>query len=92
MFDVIEIVDEKTPEALASVIERLGVTASDALSVGNSVRSDILPSLAAGVQPIWIDAHVWEYERDHEVVPTEAVIEIKNLTQLLSVIEVAVPQ
>jgi putative hydrolase of the HAD superfamily len=58
-FDLIEIVDTKTPESIRSVLARLGVAATSALSVGNSIRSDILPSLAAGVKPIWIDAHVW---------------------------------
>jgi FMN phosphatase YigB (HAD superfamily) len=31
--------------------------------VGNSLRSDILPAIEAGLQAVWIDAHVWDYER-----------------------------
>src|SRR5262249_20604547 len=46
-FDVIEIVDAKTPEVIESVLERLEVPAEAAISVGNSLRSDVLPSLAA---------------------------------------------
>jgi putative hydrolase of the HAD superfamily len=84
-FDVIKIVDEKTPESIASVLSELGVAASSAVSVGNSLRSDITPSLAAGVQPIWIDAHVWEYERGDDATPDERVIAVKDLSRLLEV-------
>jgi putative hydrolase of the HAD superfamily len=85
LFDVIEIVDAKTPESIRAVLRRIGAPPSSALSVGNSVRSDVLPSLAAGVRPIWVDAHVWEYERDHDALPAEGVIEIDDLSGLLDV-------
>lgn len=92
LFDLIEIVDEKTPEVIESVIERLGASAATTMSVGNSIRSDILPSLAAGVQPVWIDAHVWEYEREHDPLPVNHVIEIQNISELLSVVDEKVSQ
>jgi putative hydrolase of the HAD superfamily len=79
---VIEVVDEKTPAAIAGVLAELDVAPEAALSVGNSVRSDILPSLGAGVQPIWIDAHVWEYERAAGDVDGRA-IEVEDLSRLL---------
>jgi putative hydrolase of the HAD superfamily len=85
LFDAIEIVDEKTPEVIVSLLHRLGTSPSDALTVGNSVRSDVLPSLAAGVTPVWIDAHVWEYEREHEPFPADCVIERKELEDLLEI-------
>ena len=62
-FDLVEIVPEKSPEIIRDVIARLGVEAPFACMVGNSLRSDILPAVEAGLQAIWIDAHVWEYER-----------------------------
>jgi putative hydrolase of the HAD superfamily len=86
LFDVVEIVDRKTPEAIAAVVERLGVAPDTALSVGNSVRSDVLPSLAAGLRPVWIDAHVWEFERDHDVLAEEQVIEVGGLDELLELV------
>jgi FMN phosphatase YigB (HAD superfamily) len=87
LFDLIQIVEQKTPAAITSVLARLGAASRAALSVGNSVRSDVLPSLAAGVKPIWIDAHVWEYERDHGAVPTNEIIEVENLPRLLDVVD-----
>ena len=84
MFDVIEIVDAKTSATFAAVLAKAGVTAGEAVSVGNSVLSDVLPSLDAGVQPIWIDAHVWEYERTDGAVD-EQVIKVDDLAGLLGV-------
>lgn len=85
LFDTIEIVDEKTPESIISLLDRLGASRAEALTVGNSVRSDVLPSLAAGVTPVWIDAHVWEYEREHEPFPADCVIERRELEDLLEI-------
>src|SRR5207253_2745254 len=76
LFDVVEIVDQKTPESIAAILDRLEVEPDHAVSVGNSVRSDVLPSLAAGVRPVWIDAHVWEYERADEGPTDERVVQM----------------
>jgi putative hydrolase of the HAD superfamily len=84
MFDVIEIVDAKTPETFATVLAKAGVAPNDALSVGNSVPSDVLPSLDAGLRPVWIDAHVWEYERPNAAVD-ERVIQLEDLAGLVEV-------
>ena len=57
------IVAEKTPEVIAELAFCLGTKKSRTWMVGNSLRSDVLPALAAGLNAIWIDAHVWEHER-----------------------------
>jgi putative hydrolase of the HAD superfamily len=62
-FRDIHIVDEKSSEQFAATLRTMGATTSTAWSVGNSRRSDIDPALAIGMRAIWIDAHVWEYER-----------------------------
>jgi putative hydrolase of the HAD superfamily len=85
-FDVIEIVDAKTPDVIESVLDRLDVPAEAAISVGNSLRSDVLPSLAAGVKPVWIDAHVWEHEREHDAIPEGEILEIESLDRLLDLV------
>ena len=86
LFDLVEIVAEKTPAAIAEVLDRLGVPLSAGLTVGNSVRSDVLPSLLAGVSPVWIDAHVWEYERDHDEVPPGEVTRKEELSGVLEMV------
>jgi putative hydrolase of the HAD superfamily len=87
LFDRVEIVEEKTPESILAVLSGLGVSPDDAITIGNSVRSDVLPSLAAGVTPVWIDAHVWEYERQHGDYPSDHVIEGKELSDLIRIVE-----
>jgi putative hydrolase of the HAD superfamily len=66
LFDVIQIVPEKSPEIIRSVVAALGVHEGSAWMVGNSIRSDIRPAIAAGLHAVWINAHVWEYEKDDE--------------------------
>jgi putative hydrolase of the HAD superfamily len=87
LFDAIEIVDEKHPADMVNILRTLGVSVDHALSVGNSVRSDILPSLAAGIRPIWIDAPVWEYERTETFVAPDGVIALTELPELLDLVE-----
>jgi putative hydrolase of the HAD superfamily len=48
LFDAVEIVSEKTPDTYAAVFARHGDGAGRALMAGNSLRSDVLPVLAAG--------------------------------------------
>lgn len=86
LFDAVEIVERKTPQAIRELLGRLDAEPERALSVGNSVRSDILPSLEAGLQAVWIDAHVWEYEREHDGLADQDVVEIENLAELLKVV------
>jgi putative hydrolase of the HAD superfamily len=86
-FDLVEIVDQKTPETIAGAVATLGVDPASALSVGNSIRSDVLPSLEAGIRPVWIDAHVWEYEREHDAIEDERVVQVDRLGRLLELTE-----
>lgn len=48
LFDAVEIVSEKTPETYARIFGRLGAGEGEAVMIGNSAKSDILPALAAG--------------------------------------------
>ena len=86
MFDLVEIVEDKGAGSILSVIERLGARPETSLTVGNSVRSDVLPSLAAGVTPVWIDAPVWEYERGQDTPPESGVIKREDLSDVLGIV------
>lgn len=69
-FQTIGIVSEKDETAFSRLLTELHAEPSSSWSVGNSIRSDILPALALGMSAIWIDAHVWAHERgNHEEVP-----------------------
>lgn len=48
LFDAVEIVSDKTPAVYASIFARHGDGAERAMMVGNSLRSDVVPVIAAG--------------------------------------------
>ena len=62
-FDLTEIVERKSASVFRSVADQLGVSADELLSVGNSVESDIRPSVDAGIAALWLPAYVWEFEQ-----------------------------
>lgn len=64
LFHGVEIVSEKTPESYAHIFSRHGSGAEQALMVGNSLRSDVLPMLAAGGWGVHVPhALTWALER-----------------------------
>ncbi|HEX2051688.1 MAG TPA: HAD family hydrolase [Actinomycetota bacterium] len=65
LFDDVVVVDDKTPDTFRRTAWSAGAQPERSWSVGNSLRSDIVPAVHAGMSAIWIDAHVWEYERLH---------------------------
>jgi len=82
LFDLVEIVKEKSAETVRSLVARLGVNIDSAWTVGNSVRSDILPALTAGLRAIWIPAHVWEYEDSADDFVDDRVIRARSLEEI----------
>ena len=63
LFSAIEIVSEKDEETYARILKRNGIDPARFVMVGNSVRSDILPVLAAGGRAIHVPYHLtWALE------------------------------
>jgi putative hydrolase of the HAD superfamily len=85
-FDLVRIVPDKSADVIKAVVTSLGVDTKSAWMVGNSVRSDVLPALDAGLRAVWIDAHVWEYERSHDHLVDHRVLTIRQLADLPEVI------
>jgi putative hydrolase of the HAD superfamily len=54
LFSAVEIVSEKDAAAYARIFARHGTGADQAAMIGNSLRSDILPAIAAGALGGWI--------------------------------------
>lgn len=48
LFDGVEIVSDKTPMAYRTIFARHGTGADQAMMVGNSLKSDVIPALEAG--------------------------------------------
>ena len=83
LFDGVEIVSEKTPDTYRRIFGQHGDGAERALMVGNSMRSDVVPSIEAGGWGVHVPfGLVWEIE--HAEPPTGAARfrEIADLGQL----------
>lgn len=64
LFAGVEIVSDKKTETFARIFERYGVNPDRAGMVGDSIRSDVLPAIAAGAWAAFIPAElVWSHER-----------------------------
>ncbi len=62
-FDLVDIVSEKVPQVYSDLCDRLCVTPSELLMVGNSFKSDIDPVLKIGGKGIYIPAEqTWQHE------------------------------
>jgi putative hydrolase of the HAD superfamily len=62
-FRYVEIVSDKASENYKAILDRLSVSPSDFLMVGNSLRSDILPVLALGATGVYIPHELtWVHE------------------------------
>lgn len=67
LFDRIEIVGDKNPDAYRRVFETTGVAADRVLMAGNSVRSDVLPVLEIGGWAVFVPHPLtWAFEHAEE--------------------------
>ncbi|MEM1373436.1 MAG: HAD-IA family hydrolase [Pseudomonadota bacterium] len=84
MFEAVHVVSEKTPETYQRCLE----DAPRTMMIGNSMRSDVLPALAAGAHGTHIPFEIeWELERAEDPADTSRFHRIENmaaLPQLLS--------
>jgi putative hydrolase of the HAD superfamily len=85
-FAEVEILDEKTDAAYRGLIEQHRFDAPTTWMIGNSPRSDINPSLAAGLNAVFIP-HDFTWVLEHEVVdappPDRTLLELGGFADLL---------
>lgn len=87
LFDGIEIVSEKTPETYARSFARHGDGPDRALMVGNSMKSDVLPAIAAGSWGVHVPhGLVWELERADAPVGHARFAELRHLGELAELV------
>jgi putative hydrolase of the HAD superfamily len=69
-FDAVEIVSDKKPETFQKICKRHGGAAERTIMAGNSIRSDVLPMIAAGGYGVYVPFDIlWDHE--HEEVPAD---------------------
>lgn len=83
LFDAVEIVSEKKPEVYREVFERHGDGVAKAMMVGNSLRSDVAPMIAAGGWGTYVPHNLtWELEQDTTPKNEVHFHQIQNLSEL----------
>ncbi len=86
LFNHIEIVSDKTPEAYRALFVRLGAKPQEVLMVGNSLKSDVFPALQTGAQAAYLPSPFnWKHEEMPEP-DTPPYLKISGLPDLLPVL------
>jgi len=81
LFDSVEIVSHKTPETYARIFAGLG--AGEAMMVGNSMKSDVLPALEVGAWGVFVPHDLgWALEHAEPPAAQNRFREIADLGEL----------
>ena len=70
LFDGVEIVSDKTPRVYAEIFARHGDGAERAMMIGNSLRSDVIPAIAAGSWGVFVP-HDLTWALEHAAAPSD---------------------
>jgi putative hydrolase of the HAD superfamily len=85
-FSAVEVLAEKNPAAYSELVNRHGWKPSTTWMIGNSPKSDINPSLAVGLNAIFLP-HDFTWVLEHEVVDQpkgeQRLIELSTFADLL---------
>jgi putative hydrolase of the HAD superfamily len=86
LFAAVEVLAEKNVAAYEQLMARYGLNPASTWMIGNSPRSDINPSLAAGLNAIFIPHdHTWVLEHEHleEAVPPAQRLQVAGIRELV---------
>lgn len=89
-FQAIEIVPDKSVTAFSGFCDRHGVDRKMSWVVGDSLRSDIIPAHAAGLNAILLETRNWHRIEMARMNLPAYVHEVKYLTEVLSIIPLPV--
>lgn len=83
LFDAVEIVSDKTRATYEAAFARHGTGPAAAMMVGNSLKSDVIPALAAGAWGVHVPHRLtWGYERADPPVGEARFAQIASLRDL----------
>lgn len=71
-------IEKKDKETFLDIAKTTGFAPEEIIMMGDSLRSDIAPSAAAGLHAVWIEADNWSHE-DLSRIPTKNVDEVKTI-------------
>jgi putative hydrolase of the HAD superfamily len=86
-FEGIEIVSDKKPETYHLIAKRHASTTAQMLMAGNSIRSDVLPMIAAGGTGVYVPFDmIWDHEHDDVPAGTERFYEVEDLRGVVDLV------
>jgi putative hydrolase of the HAD superfamily len=87
VFNAVEIVSEKTRETYQDLLTQHGTGPSEAMMIGNSLKSDVRPALEAGAWGIYIPYHItWGMEVADEPLQHERYRRLMKIEQVLDLV------
>lgn len=67
------IIEEKSKETFTTIAAQLGYKPGEVVMIGDSLKSDVKPAVAAGLHAYWVEHHNWKMmENSSHEVPPEA--------------------
>lgn len=88
VFDAVEIVSDKTPAHYARIFDTHGTGAAQGLMVGNSMKSDVLPMIAAGGWGVFVPQELaWGFEHADPPADTARYAELPDLSGLAELVQ-----
>lgn len=88
LFDGVEIVSAKTAPVYADIFKRHNVDPANAMMVGNSMKSDVIPPIEAGGWGVFIPHNItWEIEHAEPPTGHPCFRQLKTLRHLPALIE-----
>ncbi|MEX0338091.1 MAG: HAD family hydrolase [Arenibacterium sp.] len=88
LFDEVEIVSEKTPQTYRDIFARHGNGVTQAMMVGNSMRSDVVAPIQAGCWGVYVPhGLVWEIEQAEIPENNPKFRELQDLGQLAELVQ-----
>ncbi len=83
-FEQVEVVSEKDEVTYKQVFEKMGIEASSAMMVGNSLKSDVLPVVAIGGTGVHIPYEItWDHEKTDKAIDSDRIYELKTMGELV---------
>jgi len=74
------IVDKKSTETFAGLAKELNLGPGEAIMVGDSIKSDVIPAIQAGFLAAWIEEHNWTAIEKSEF-PAERAYKFSSLSE-----------
>lgn len=79
-FAGIFVIGQKDKDVFTDVTQAVGVAPDEVIMIGDSLRSDIVPAVAAGLHAVWIEADNWSHE-DVSRIPKKNVDEARSFSE-----------